>query len=94
MNDSKVLPVERLPLKYRPYQHTEYQWLSEWSASQHFATVTFGTEGGLFDEAGIVTLVCGPGSMDQEHQPDEFFSIEQLDRCSAMLDNLRHWMST
>lgn len=63
-------------------------------AKQHFATVAFGTEGGLFDEAGIVTLVCGPGSMDQEHQQDEFFSIEQLDRCSAMLDNLRHWMST
>ena len=53
----------------------------------------FGTEGGLFDEAGVATLVCGPGSMDQGHKPDEFVTIEQLERCNTMLDNLRLWMS-
>lgn len=68
-------------------------WLSEWTTSQNFSTVAFGTEGGLFNEAGIATLICGPGSMDQGHKPDEYVSIEQLDQCSAMLDNLRRWMS-
>ena len=48
--------------------------------------VAFGTEGGLFDQRlGIPTVICGPGSMAQGHKPDEFVTIEQLDRCQAML---------
>ena len=48
--------------------------------------VAFGTEGGLFDaRLGIPTVICGPGSMAQGHKPDEFVSIEQMDRCEAML---------
>lgn len=51
--------------------------------------VAFGTEGGLFDrDVGIPTVVCGPGSMEQGHKPDEFVSIEQLRRCDEMLANL------
>ncbi|WP_069943311.1 acetylornithine deacetylase [Pseudomonas putida] len=55
------------------------------SGSNEFGTVAFGTEGGLFDQAGIPTVVCGPGSMDQGHKPDEFVSVEQLQGCDAML---------
>lgn len=69
------------------------QWLIDWSGSNELGTVAFGTEGGLFDEAGVATLVCGPGSMDQGHKPDEFVTIKQLERCNAMLKNLRQWMS-
>jgi acetylornithine deacetylase len=58
------------------------------SNSNDFGTVAFGTEGGLFNEAGIPTVVCGPGSMDQGHKPDEFISLEQLARCDAMLARL------
>lgn len=51
--------------------------------------VAFGTEGGLFSETlGLPTVVCGPGSMDQGHKPDEFLSVDQLQRCDAMLDRL------
>lgn len=51
--------------------------------------VAFGTEGGLFSsELGIPTVVCGPGSMEQGHKPDEFITLEQLDKCDEMLDNL------
>ena len=51
--------------------------------------VPFGTEGGLFRERlGIPTVVCGPGSMDQGHKPDEFISVEQMRRCDAMMDRL------
>ncbi len=51
--------------------------------------VAFGTEGGLFHERlGVPTLVCGPGSMDQGHRPDEFIAAEELDRCDALLDRL------
>ncbi|MBM7060247.1 acetylornithine deacetylase [Pseudomonas sp. UL073] len=62
------------------------------SGSQDFSTVAFGTEGGLFDEAGIATVICGPGSMEQGHKPDEYVSLDQLAQCGAMLVRLREWM--
>ena len=50
--------------------------------------VAFGTEAGLFKQAGIPTVVCGPGSITQAHQPDEFVSLEQLARCQAFMRGL------
>ncbi len=48
--------------------------------------VAFGTEGGLFDaRLGIPTVICGPGSMAQGHKPDEFVTLEQMERCEAMM---------
>ena len=50
--------------------------------------VAFGTEAGLFHRAGISTVVCGPGAIDQAHQPDEYVSLEQLARCEAFVQRL------
>lgn len=51
--------------------------------------VAFGTEGGLFTQRlGVPTIVCGPGSMDQGHKPDEFVSLDQLAACDRMMDRL------
>ncbi len=51
--------------------------------------VGFGSEAGLFSgELGIPTAICGPGSIDQAHKPDEFISRDQLQRCDAMMDTL------
>lgn len=50
--------------------------------------VAFGTEAGLFKTAGIPTVVCGPGSIEQAHQPDEYVGLEQLARCQAFLRGL------
>ena len=47
--------------------------------------VAFGTEAGLFKGAGIPTVVCGPGSIQQAHQPDEYVSLDQLARCEAFI---------
>jgi acetylornithine deacetylase len=48
--------------------------------------VAFGTEGGLFDaRLGVPTVICGPGSMAQGHKPDEFVTVEQIERCRGML---------
>ena len=52
--------------------------------------VSFGTEAGLFDDIGINCLVCGPGSIDQAHKPDEFVKREQLAYCDQMIENLVH----
>jgi acetylornithine deacetylase len=51
--------------------------------------VAFGTEGGLFNsDLGVPTIVCGPGSMQQGHKPDEFIAIAQLTACDSMLARL------
>jgi acetylornithine deacetylase len=50
--------------------------------------VAFGTEAGLFKNAGIQTVVCGPGSITQAHQPDEYVSLQQLARCEAFMRGL------
>lgn len=51
--------------------------------------IAFGSEGGLFSgRLGIPTVVCGPGSIDQAHKPDEFITLDQLQRCDSVLDAL------
>ena len=49
------------------------------------AKVAFGTEAGLFQLAGIPTIVCGPGSIEQAHKPNEFIALDQVAECEAML---------
>jgi len=55
--------------------------------------VVYATEGGLFQHHGLSTVVCGPGSIDQAHQPDEYIELKQLDHCAAFLDRLIDRMS-
>lgn len=51
--------------------------------------VSFGTEAGVFSAMGdIPTVVCGPGSIEQAHKPDEFIELDQLARCEKFLDKL------
>ena len=50
--------------------------------------VSFGTEGGLYQEFGIPTIVCGPGSIEQAHKPDEWIEIEQLVAAERFMDRL------
>ena len=60
----------------------------ELSGEKKTTLVAFGTEAGLFKNAGISTVVCGPGSIQQAHQPDEYVSLEQLARCEAFMQGL------
>lgn len=69
------------------------EWVSQFCDSQDYGTVAFGSEGGLFDQAGIPTVVCGPGSMEQGHKPDEFISLEQLEACDRMLGRVVAFVS-
>jgi acetylornithine deacetylase len=50
--------------------------------------VSFATEAGSFQRAGISSVVCGPGSIDQAHQPNEFIDPAELERCEAMVDDV------
>lgn len=61
----------------------------ELTGCAHADVVPFGTEAGLFQAAGISSIICGPGSIQQAHKPDEFIEIGQLAACIEMLDKLR-----
>jgi acetylornithine deacetylase len=58
------------------------------SGQDRVTQVAFGTEAGIFKQSGIPTVVCGPGSIEQAHQPDEFVSLEQLAQCEAFMVGL------
>ncbi|NWK88466.1 acetylornithine deacetylase [Raoultella terrigena] len=91
--DITFSPLSRYPGLLSDPQSEFAGWLAQWAQSEAFSTVAFGTEGGLFDEAGVATLICGPGSMDQGHKADEFIALAQLEKCLTMLGNLRRWMA-
>ena len=55
--------------------------------------VSFLTEAGLFQEIGISTVVCGPGSIEQAHKVDEYVSFDQLKLCLKMLVDLKNQIS-
>ena len=50
--------------------------------------VSYGTEAGIFQDHGYSACICGPGSIDQAHQPDEFIEISQLAAGEAFMDRL------
>ena len=52
------------------------------------STVSFGTEGGLFEAAGIPAVVCGPGSILQAHRPDEYVALSQIAKCEDFVARL------
>ena len=51
--------------------------------------VSFGTEAGLFQEIGISTVVCGPGSIEQAHKVDEFIELNELKKCLKFLEGIK-----
>lgn len=53
--------------------------------------ISFAAEAGLFQEAGIDAVICGPGSIDQAHQANEYIDIAQLDACADFLTKLAKW---
>lgn len=50
--------------------------------------VSFGTEAGLYQQLGVSTVICGPGSIAQAHKPDEYVAVEQLSACLRMIAGL------
>ena len=52
--------------------------------------VSFGTEAGLFQEIGISTVVCGPGSIEQAHKIDEFIVLDELKKCLKLFEGIKN----
>ena len=52
------------------------------------AKVAYATEAGLFEKAGLPSIICGPGSIEQAHKPNEYCALEQLAQCEMFMDRL------
>ena len=85
----EIEPVNAYPGLATPVESEAVAFLAALVGPGPTGKVAFGTEGGLFSgRLGTPTLICGPGSMDQGHRPDEFVALAQLSACDAMLDRL------
>ncbi|MBV6286104.1 acetylornithine deacetylase [Pseudomonas aegrilactucae] len=86
-------PLSSYPGLATPPDSAAAQLVARLCGSEAFSTVAFGTEGGLFDQAGIPAVVCGPGNMEQGHKPDEYISVEQLAACDRLMERLAAYLS-
>jgi acetylornithine deacetylase len=71
-----------------PADHEVVQLAKALTGGNSTAKVAFGTEAGLISQSGIPSVVCGPGSIDQAHKPDEFVALEQLALCERFMERL------
>ena len=62
--------------------------MMELTGNNGAGVVPFGTEAGIFAALGMSAAVCGPGSIEQAHKPDEYLAIDQLQKCLSVLDEL------
>jgi acetylornithine deacetylase len=65
-------------------------WAQELAKTRHLGpgAVSFATEASMFMQAGIPTVVLGPGSIEQAHKPNEYISYEQVAACEALFERL------
>ncbi|MDR3476975.1 MAG: acetylornithine deacetylase [Gammaproteobacteria bacterium] len=64
------------------------QILRKLTGHTQISKVAYATEAGLFQQAGIPTILCGPGSIEQAHGANEYISLEQLEKCESFLRDL------
>lgn len=55
--------------------------------------VAYATEAGLFQQAGIPSIICGPGSIEQAHKPNEYITLDQIALCESFMERLAEELS-
>jgi len=86
----ETTPIARVPPLIPDPEARAERWVRGLSGVRDGGSgeVSFATEAGSFQRAGISSVVCGPGSIDQAHQPNEFIDPAELERCEAMVDDV------
>jgi len=62
--------------------------LVELTGNKPMAAVSYGTEAGLYQQAGVDAIICGPGDISRAHRPDEYIEIGELAACQTMIEDL------
>ena len=86
----ETTPIAQVPPLMPDPEEKAERWVRTLSGVRDGGSgeVSFATEAGSFQRAGISSVVCGPGSIDQAHQPNEFIDPAELTRCEAMIDDV------
>jgi acetylornithine deacetylase len=71
-----------------PPDHALTTVVKQVAGSNSAGKVAYGTEGGFFQNAGIPTIICGPGHIAQAHQPDEWIAESELEACDRFIRQL------
>ena len=87
-------PLSALPALDAHAESAVVGLAQELSLSTDIGKVSFGTEGSQYQAAGIPAVICGPGSIEQAHKPDEYIEIEQIEQCIAFMRRLMNRMCT
>jgi acetylornithine deacetylase len=83
-----IQPLSSIPVLDTGPESEVVALAQELSGSGEIGKVSFGTEASQFHAAGIPTVVCGPGSILQAHKPNEYVTVEQINRCDEFLRRL------
>ncbi len=84
-----IEPIVEVPGLDTEPEHPAVTFMKRLVGRNDHAKVAYGTEAGLFSvNAGVVSIVCGPGSIEQAHKADEFLDLDQVDRCRDMMQRL------
>ncbi len=84
----KTERLGRIPALNRQKNNNSRDLCLELLDDNSFIAIPFGTEGGYFQKAGYSTVICGPGSIEQAHKPNEFISLSQVIKCSEFFMRL------
>jgi acetylornithine deacetylase len=77
-----------------PETHELTSIVKQVTGSNSTGKVSYGTEGGIYEEAGIPCIVCGPGNIQQAHKADEWIATSQLDECDGFIRRLASRLKT
>jgi acetylornithine deacetylase len=80
-----------LPALAREPRASAEELVLQASGGKRARAVAFASEAGIFQKAGIPTVICGPGSIEQAHKPDEFIELSQISDCLGFLGRLAAW---
>ncbi len=83
-----IQPLSVLPVLDTGAESEIVGLAQELCGSHEIGKVSYGTEGSQFQRAGIPTVVCGPGSIEQAHKPNEWVALDQIARCEQFLARL------
>jgi acetylornithine deacetylase len=83
-----------MPGMYLPAAHDLATAVKQVAGSNSAGKVAYGTEGGFYEEAGIPTIICGPGDIAQAHQPDEWIAEDQLALCDRFVRRMAERLLT
>jgi len=80
--------MNRMPPLSLDANHELTSVVKQLTGSNSTGKVSYGTEGGYYQNAGIPTIICGPGHIAQAHQPDEWVAQSELDACDVFIRRL------